>query len=191
MTETVSHPQHYNTGKIEVIDFIEDQKFNFNLGNCVKYVSRADHKGKTEEDLQKAHWYLTRELKTRGIKTTEGIEYDDKLEQFSDFIENIHENDINSYEEKIGKLEQMERKLRDELSGLYAEISMLKAQKGSFEAKYKESNEQIISLKVHATSTEKLYQNSVKQIEQLTKVVSQQEKQLLDIYYDNIHYRMK
>lgn len=112
-------PEHYKKGKIAPIDYIEDQKLNFCLGNCVKYISRADHKGKTNEDLQKAHWYLTRELKTRGIKTTEGKEYEDKFEEFSEFLENIHEHDINSYEEKIGKLEQMEKKLRDELSGLY------------------------------------------------------------------------
>ena len=40
----VENPSHYNSGKIEVIDFIEDQNLNFNLGNAVKYISRAGKK---------------------------------------------------------------------------------------------------------------------------------------------------
>ena len=60
----VENPSHYNTGKIEVIDFIEDQNLNFNLGNAVKYISRAGNKDpkKFREDLEKAVWYLNREL---------------------------------------------------------------------------------------------------------------------------------
>lgn len=61
----VDHPAHYNTGKFEVIDVIEDWKLNFNLGNVVKYISRADHKGKALEDLKKAAWYLQREIGLR------------------------------------------------------------------------------------------------------------------------------
>ena len=63
--EKVDHPRHYNTGKIEVIDFIEDQNLNFHLGNAVKYISRAGKKdpAKFREDLGKAIWYLKRELK--------------------------------------------------------------------------------------------------------------------------------
>lgn len=62
MSEAVNHPQHYNTGKIEVIDAIEDWKLGFNDGNAVKYISRHRHKGRAVEDLQKALWYITREL---------------------------------------------------------------------------------------------------------------------------------
>ncbi len=58
----VNHPSHYNKGKIEVIDAIEDWKLGFNLGNVVKYVARADHKGKRLEDLKKALWYLQMEI---------------------------------------------------------------------------------------------------------------------------------
>ena len=60
----VENPSHYNTGKIEVIDFIEDQNLNFNLGNAVEYISRAGKKDpkKFREDLEKAVWYLNREL---------------------------------------------------------------------------------------------------------------------------------
>jgi Protein of unknwon function (DUF3310) len=58
----VDHPKHYNAGKIEVIDAIEDWKLGFHLGNVVKYVARAEHKGKTLEDLKKAQWYLNRAI---------------------------------------------------------------------------------------------------------------------------------
>lgn len=58
----VDHPSHYNTGNIEVIEVIEDWDLNFNLGNAVKYIGRAKHKGKWREDLEKAIWYIRREL---------------------------------------------------------------------------------------------------------------------------------
>jgi hypothetical protein len=60
--DTVNHPPHYTAGKIEVIDFIEDQQLGYHLGNVVKYVCRADHKGSRLEDLKKAAWYLDREI---------------------------------------------------------------------------------------------------------------------------------
>ena len=56
----VNHPSHYNKGKIEVIDFIEDQGLSFHLGNVIKYVTRAGAKGDKLEDLKKAQWYLDR-----------------------------------------------------------------------------------------------------------------------------------
>lgn len=58
----VDHPQHYNSSEIEVIDAIEAWDLGFCLGNVVKYVARAPHKGKSREDLKKALWYLLREL---------------------------------------------------------------------------------------------------------------------------------
>lgn len=60
--DVVNHPQHYTTGGIETIDFIEAKKLGFNLGNVVKYIARSDHKGKRLEDLKKAMWYLQREV---------------------------------------------------------------------------------------------------------------------------------
>lgn len=62
--ETVNHPPHYNSGRIEVIDAIEDWSLNFNLGNAVKYIARARLKGKEVEDIKKAIWYLNRHLET-------------------------------------------------------------------------------------------------------------------------------
>jgi len=62
MTEQVNHPKHYNQGKFEVIEIIEDQQPNFHLGNSIKYICRAGKKNKekTIEDLQKAIWYINR-----------------------------------------------------------------------------------------------------------------------------------
>jgi len=59
---SIDHPDYYNTGKIEVIDFLEDQNLPFHLGNAVKYVCRAGKKDphKTVEDLKKAVWYINR-----------------------------------------------------------------------------------------------------------------------------------
>lgn len=61
-TDMVNHPPHYKMGGIETIDFIEAKQFGYNLGNVVKYISRADHKGSHYEDLLKARWYLNREI---------------------------------------------------------------------------------------------------------------------------------
>lgn len=62
--ETVNHPVHYNQGKIEVIDAIEDWKMGFNDGNAIKYIARHRAKGRPQEDLRKALWYIARELQT-------------------------------------------------------------------------------------------------------------------------------
>lgn len=62
--DAVNHPSHYNQGRIEVIEFIEDQRLNYHLGNTVKYICRAGKKdpAKTIEDLEKAAWYLRRRI---------------------------------------------------------------------------------------------------------------------------------
>jgi len=60
--DNVNHPEHYKAGGIETIDFIEAKGLNYHLGNVVKYISRADHKGDRKENLLKAQWYLNREV---------------------------------------------------------------------------------------------------------------------------------
>lgn len=68
--EAVNHPDHYNQGSIEVIDFIEDWDLNFNLGNAIKYIARSPYKGKQLEDLEKAAWYVQREIaRIKGKET--------------------------------------------------------------------------------------------------------------------------
>jgi hypothetical protein len=54
-------PNHYKQ-KVQPIELIEAFDLNFNLGNVVKYVSRAGRKGDTLEDLEKAFYYLKREM---------------------------------------------------------------------------------------------------------------------------------
>lgn len=59
----VSHPSHYTAGrKYEPRKVIADWGLNFNLGNAVKYVSRAGRKGDKIEDLQKAIQYIEFEI---------------------------------------------------------------------------------------------------------------------------------
>lgn len=67
----VDHPSHYNAGKIEVIEAIDDWGLGFCLGNVVKYVARAEHKGKTIEDLKKARWYLDHEIQKRESQASQ------------------------------------------------------------------------------------------------------------------------
>jgi hypothetical protein len=73
MTDHVNHPQHYNQGgpigkdgtaEYEVIKIIDDLGwgFQFCMGNALKYVLRAPHKGTEKQDLEKARWYLRRAL---------------------------------------------------------------------------------------------------------------------------------
>lgn len=62
--DQINHPAHYNTGKIEVIDYIvdkltKDQFEGYCVGNAMKYVSRYQHKGGMN-DLKKAVWYLNK-----------------------------------------------------------------------------------------------------------------------------------
>ena len=65
LDDPVNHPSHYTKGKIEVADFIADQKLNFDRGNAVKYVCRAGAKDPEKEiqDLEKAIWYINHEIK--------------------------------------------------------------------------------------------------------------------------------
>ena len=59
--EQVTHPSRYNQG-IEPIEVIESWDLNFNLGNVIKYTLRAPYKENMIQDLEKAKWYLEREL---------------------------------------------------------------------------------------------------------------------------------
>jgi hypothetical protein len=60
--DNVNHPPHYKTGGMETIDFIEAKALDYHLGNVIKYVTRAKHKGNELEDLKKAQWYLERAI---------------------------------------------------------------------------------------------------------------------------------
>jgi hypothetical protein len=62
MTDNVNHPVHYtdHPSGIECIQITEHMSFC--LGNAMKYIWRAGLKGSQVEDLEKAVWYLKREI---------------------------------------------------------------------------------------------------------------------------------
>lgn len=60
--DAVNHPPHYTFSKIEVLDAIEAWELPYHLGNVVKYVARAKHKGNEIQDLEKAAFYLARHI---------------------------------------------------------------------------------------------------------------------------------
>jgi hypothetical protein len=62
LDDMVNSPSHYTKGGIETIDFIEAKELNYHLGNVVAYIVRSDHKGSKIQDLEKAQWYLNREI---------------------------------------------------------------------------------------------------------------------------------
>ena len=68
--DPVNHPTHYTShpSGIECIQITEHMTFN--LGNAVKYIWRCGEKGKPIEDLQKAVWYLQREIELRKRQQT-------------------------------------------------------------------------------------------------------------------------
>ncbi len=66
MSDRVNHPKHYTShpSGIECIQITESM--NFCLGNAIKYIWRADLKGKDIEDLKKAIFYIQREIDRRA-----------------------------------------------------------------------------------------------------------------------------
>ena len=62
-SNAINHPPHYTHLPVEAIEITEH--FNFCMGNALKYIIRADHKGKPNEDLRRAVWYLNREIERR------------------------------------------------------------------------------------------------------------------------------
>lgn len=63
--EMVKHPAHYGgaDNPYEAIKVIEAWDLGFCLGNTVKYISRVGKKDDTLQELEKALWYLKREIK--------------------------------------------------------------------------------------------------------------------------------
>jgi hypothetical protein len=64
--DPVNAPKHYlsHPSGVECIEVT--RHMNFNLGNVVKYLWRADEKGVALQDLEKAAWYLNDEIKRRS-----------------------------------------------------------------------------------------------------------------------------
>ena len=80
MSDAVNHPSHYTDGNIELIEYIEDKKLDYCLGNAVKYISKAGKKDQAKEieDLQKADWYNIRRI--RELDQKENAVVQKKLE---------------------------------------------------------------------------------------------------------------
>ena len=86
MKDMVNHPPHYNQHGVEFIDAIKattgDNFKDYLKGNIMKYLWRFNYKGKPEEDLQKAKWYLDRlisEVAVSRYKNTPDVQ--DLLDQ--------------------------------------------------------------------------------------------------------------
>lgn len=64
--DNVNHPKHYteHPSGVECIDVTEH--FNFNIGNAIKYLWRVDLKNNPIENLEKAKWYIEREIGRRN-----------------------------------------------------------------------------------------------------------------------------
>ena len=62
MNDPVNHPKHYTSHPSGVECITVTEHMGFNLGNAIKYIWRADGKGNALEDLQKARWYIDREI---------------------------------------------------------------------------------------------------------------------------------
>lgn len=62
----VEHPKHYTWLPVEAIEITE--RFDFLVGNALKYLIRHQHKGKPLEDLRKARFYIDRAIKNMESK---------------------------------------------------------------------------------------------------------------------------
>jgi hypothetical protein len=60
--DPVNHPKHYTSHPSGVECITVTEHMNFNLGNAVKYIWRAGEKSNLKQDLEKARWYLDREI---------------------------------------------------------------------------------------------------------------------------------
>jgi len=78
--DMINHPSHYTHGRFETWEVIEDWGLGYHLGNALKYISRAEHKGDAVEDIKKAKKYLERwlEINNRGLNYRSGINRGEK-----------------------------------------------------------------------------------------------------------------
>lgn len=69
----VDHPIHYNSHPSGVEAIVITEHMSFCLGNAIKYIIRAPYKGREIEDLQKAVWYLNREIMRRVAQISKSV----------------------------------------------------------------------------------------------------------------------
>lgn len=70
MKDNVNNPKHYNSHPSGVECIQVTRHMNFNLGNAIKYIWRADLKNDAIEDLKKAVWYINDEIEKRKNANT-------------------------------------------------------------------------------------------------------------------------
>jgi hypothetical protein len=68
LDDPVNSPSHYTAGGIETIDYIKakltpEEYIGYLKGSVIKYTSRAGKKIDTIQDLEKAQWYMNRQIK--------------------------------------------------------------------------------------------------------------------------------
>ena len=115
MRELVHHPLHYNEhpSGIECIEVIEHM--GFCLGNAVKYIWRADLKENAIQDLEKAIFYINREIDRRKDEARS----EEESPREPDFNEHIKsdwaigtaEQDVQAYNQE-GSVSDSEHKLQ-------------------------------------------------------------------------------
>ncbi|MBN9199703.1 MAG: DUF3310 domain-containing protein [Microbacterium ginsengisoli] len=95
MSDAVNRPAHYTQYRgLEVIDLTE--QMNFNRGNAVKYLARAGAKDPAREieDLEKARWYVDREIgRLGGKRIRDAVEADARAEvvaEIADWLRGGH-----------------------------------------------------------------------------------------------------
>lgn len=118
MTDNVNHPPHYKTGikcdhcdkEIECINI--SRNFNFALGNVIKYVWRAKHKGEYAEQLRKARWYLNDEIdRADGSDFLRRLTADNPSNKpnidYSDgYYKTLREQTIQDYGKKLNQIKE-------------------------------------------------------------------------------------
>ena len=67
MADAIDHPPHYTAHPSGVECIQVTEHMGFNLGNAVKYIWRCDLKADAIEDLEKAIWYIRREIQRRKV----------------------------------------------------------------------------------------------------------------------------
>lgn len=95
--DPVNHPAHYEAhpSGVECIEITEHM--NFCLGNAVKYIWRADHKGNAVEDLRKAAWYIQREIERREKADAPFVEWLKQQHEKSDEPVQPAKSDLRAY----------------------------------------------------------------------------------------------
>lgn len=105
MNDIINNPSHYTEGrKHEPIDVINDWGLDFNLGNVVKYISRAGRKDDKLIDLQKAAFYLKYEM--QSLQGGKKEEHTQQQEEKRKPVSVVYDKDMNPIGVNIRTLDE-------------------------------------------------------------------------------------